>query len=463
MEPKRKKILAVAIIAMVAVGVGIGVWILLPTPYGAVVLGELVTPGAPDDVPDSRIIRVGLLGPMTEIQGEGTWQGAYLACDKINTAGGVLIGGDRYYFGLIAEDTFEADPIVDLPKVNAAATKIVTDDKARFIIGGFRTEAVLSYQEIIMDNEMLFLGAGPSTDTFCQLVNSSYSRYKYWFRVTPINSTSLATELITYLVYLTNYMSFVLGRTVDQVAILREDHIWSVPLALGLKGALAFYGLNLSAEIAFPPTADAADFNTYWSQIEANGTQICVPMISAQGGLLMTTQYQALQPQCLIAGIDVQSQLDTYWSETGGACEYEVILQALTRTNKTTKSIAFWDDYVSHYDEEPIYTATGSYDAMYALLHAIDQGQTLNSTELVPVLETINATNPLEGVAGNLAFTYTHDVTEGYNPGTQEIWGVTLFTQWQAGGKKECLSSGNLVYPDYVVTANLALPSWGIN
>jgi ABC-type branched-subunit amino acid transport system substrate-binding protein len=464
-ESKTKKILALVVIVIVATGVGIGLWIFLPEPYGKVVTGQLKTPGMPEGVPSDHVIVVGILDPMTEIQGEGAWQGAYLACDEINSAGGVNISGETYYFGIIAEDTFEAEPAVEPSKGVAAAQKIITQDNAQFIIGGFRTESVVAYIEEIMDAEMLFLGTGASTDSFCLQLNTSYDRYQYWFRVMPINSTSLAMELITYMGYLKTYLEnpLVLNKTVDKVAIIREDLSWTVPLAGALKALLPSLGYTISAEIAYPITADSADFATYWAQIDANDSQICIPCISAQGGILMMTQYAQVQPKCLVAGIDVMSQLDNYWSETGGACQYEVIMQSTVRTNKTTKTIGFWDSFTSHYGNEPLYTAVGSYDAMYLLVHGINESQSLNSTLIVPELEALNKANTLEGAAGNLAFTAWHDLQEGYDGGTGDIWAVTLFAQWQAGNKKECVSTGDAVYPEYVVTAPLTLPSWGIN
>jgi ABC-type branched-subunit amino acid transport system substrate-binding protein len=133
METNTKKILAVVLIAIIGIGIGLTVWFLLPQPYGNVVTGRLVTPGAPAGTPSNRIIHVGVLDPMTEIQGEGAWKGAYLACDEINSAGGVKIGNDTYYFGLVAEDTYEAETTLDPSKGTAAANKIIDQDGAQFI------------------------------------------------------------------------------------------------------------------------------------------------------------------------------------------------------------------------------------------------------------------------------------------------------------------------------------------
>ena len=213
----------------------------------------------------------------------------------------------------------------------------------------------------------------------------------------------------------------------------------------------------------YPITAEAADFATYWQQIDDTNAQITVPVISAQGGILLTTQYAAMQPKCLIAGIDVMAQLESYWAETSGACEYEITIQAVMRTNKTSKTIPFWDAFLAKYDSEPLYTACGSYDAMYILLEGISDAQSFNSTEIIPYLEALTRANPLEGAWGHLAFTGYHDLVEGYDPVSGTIYAVTLVVQWQADGAKECLSTGGVVYPEYVVTGPLVLPSWGIN
>jgi branched-chain amino acid transport system substrate-binding protein len=453
-----KQLAAVVLIVVIVVGAGIGIWLFLPAaPYGAVVVGQLVTPGAPAGTPSDRIINVGVLGPMTEIQGEGEWYGAYLACDEINTAGGVVIGGETYYFGIVSEDTSETDAELDLSKGTAAATKIITEDNVRFILGGFRTEAVLAYQELIMDAKMLFFGTGASTDVFCQNVLDDYDTYKYFFRMMPINSTSLARSLLTYIAYLDGYLTAVTGENITKVAIIREGLDWTEGMSLFLNGYLPLYGLSVVEEVAYPITAEAADFATYWSQIDAAGAQITIPIISAQGGILMTTQYAQAQPKTIIAGIDVMAQLDTYWNETGGACQYEVVLQSTLRTNKTTNTIPFWDAFLDKYGAEPLYTAVGAYDAMYILAEGIDRAQSLNSTLIIPHLEDMDAASPFTGAGGNVAFTPSHDLRLGPD------YSFTLFTQWQAGGVKHCVSTGGLLYPENIVTAALTLPPWGIN
>ena len=469
MEPKTKKIVAIVLIVIIAVGIGLGAWAIATPRYGQVQTGILVTPGAPEGTTEDQVIKIGVLGSLTEIQGESQWYGVYMAVEELNQAGGVLIDGKTYYFGLIGEDTYESDPYLDVSKGVAAAQKMVQQNKPNFIIGGFRTEAVLAYQEVIMDAETIFIDTGAATDIFTENVGKNYNRYKYFFRTMPISSSNLAKEILQYLGYLRVYMSVALNKPVTKVAIIREDLSWTIPMTYLLNGkvpgapGLEDLGWEITTEIAYPITATSSDFATYWQQIQDTGAQLVVPIISAQGGILMTTQYAQTRPKCLIAGIDVMSQLGNYWQETGGGCEHEVVLQSTIRTNKTARTVEVWDKWVSLYGDDPLYTGLGAYDSVYMLYYAIQTIGSFDTESIIKVLEGIDEDNYVVGASGNIAFTDEHDVVEGYNKKTDVIYGVTLFVQWQAGGKKECVSTGGLVYPERVVTAPLTFPSWGIN
>ncbi len=462
-----KQIVAVVLIVIVIAGVGVGLYLFLPAaPYGALVTGQLVTPGAPAGTPREQIIVVGLLGDTGAITGQGNWKGAYMACDEINTAGGIEVDGVTYYFGLVAEDTAEEEPQLDTTKGTTAATKIITQDGAQFILGGFRSEALLAYLETVMDEEMLFFDTGAATDVFCEKVSggtwpdstvSNYDRYKYFFRLMPINTTSLITSLFTYIVYLKGYLGATQGLNVTKVALMREGIAWTEAMPYVMNAKLPLLGMELVEDIAFPLDAESADFATYWQQIQTAGAQITVPILSGSGGILMTTQYAQVQPQCVLVGINVMGQLDNYWNNTGGACQYETLLQSVHRTAKTTKTIPFWDDFIDLYGAEPLYTAVGSYDGMYILAKAIEDAQSFVSADIVPYLEAINTASPYTGAGGTIAFTSTHDLY------ASPSYSYTLLCQWQAGGNKVVVPTGGYVYSDTVATGTLSLPPWGIN
>jgi len=463
METKTRNIIIVVVIIAIIAGVGIPLGMVFLGPkYGAVQTGILVTPGAPADVASDRIIKIGILGSLTDIQGESQWFGTYMAVDEINTAGGVDIGGVTYYFGLVGEDTFESEASLDTGKGVTAATKMMTQHEPHFCIGGFRTESLIAYQDIVMDEKIIFINTGASTDNFAEQVLDEYETYKYMFRTMPINSTSLGLETIKLFFALGPTLSAMTNKTINKVVILREGLDWTLPMDGALNYYLdnnPYYNYTILDDIPYDITSTSEDFATIWQEIDTLGAQIVIPIISGTTGIIMCTQYAQNQPKCILAGIDVQSQLDSYWVETDGGCEHEISMQPLVRTNKTSTSIAFWDRWIANYGNSPLYTGIGAYDSVFMMKMAIEACDSLDSDTLVTQLETITTENPMTTSvsAVKFAFTASHDVLEGWP------YGVTLWTQWQAGGEKVCITTGGVIYPDSIVSGTISIPSWGLN
>jgi branched-chain amino acid transport system substrate-binding protein len=456
MEQLTKRILAIVLIAVIGVGIGITVWIFV-APYS---WGAKDCPGAPANITEDQIIRMGVLGGIYDIQGAGQVEGATLAAYEINSAGGVTVGGKTYYVGITSEDTDESNPNLDTTKGVAAAERIINYKRAQFLTGGFRTESLSVYLETVMDAKIPFIGSGAATDSFCQNVLDNYARYKYWFRDMPINSTSLGGEIIGFLA---TYMT-VLGSKF-KIGILYEDLDWTTPLVHALKTYLPYYGGQIVASVAYPITATQTDMDGYMGQIQANGTQILIPVISAQGGILMGKSYHAGLPGYgfVVIGIDVQAQLDTFWDDSLGNCLYETTLQASLDVAKTPLSIPFWNAFVARFHHQPLYTAVGSYDAIYQFVWAINQTQSFNADAFVTQMETCTKANPLTGAGGYLAYTGSHDLFEGYP------YSYTLFVQWHAGGTKVCVPSYGHPYPLGSVengayqTPDLTYSGWAFN
>ena len=422
-----------------------------------IMVGEFLVPGVSSSLSLDQVIKIGVLDDLGSISGEHTLNGALLAAKEINLAGGIDINGSQYYIGITAENTEEANPNLDVNKAVTAAQTMINEQDPHFIIGGYRTEAVLAYQEVIMDNHIPFMGTGCSTDIFCQYVNDDYNRYKYFFRVMPLNLTSKARELLHYIEALANFLGTEFSGTVDKVAILREDLSWSDTLSFALSYYLPMIGLTVVEDIAFPIDVNMVEMTSYMSTIDASGAQILIPLISGQGGILMNNAYEMIQPKCLIAGFDSVGELASYWSDSNGACEYEVIMQHTYRTNKTALTIPFWDAYTRQYHQEPFYTGVGAYDAVRLLMHAVNNSQSFDPDIIVSTLEAKTPSVPFLGASGNIAFTFSHDLIEGWPYNTY------MFCQWQPGGLKQVIPTYNTIYPNSISTAPLIIPHWGID
>ncbi len=499
MESLTKRILAIVLIAIIGTGVGVGAWFFL----GQEASIPWETPGV-TGIPSDRWIKVGVLNDIGEIQGDHAWEGTWLAAYNINMAGGIDVNGTIYYIAVIAEDTDEAAPQLDVTKGVAAAQKIISVDGARYLVGGFRTEALKSYIEVVMDNKKLFFGTGAATDSFCENVVDSYSRYKYFFRTNPHNSSAMGKQIIYFMVYMAFFgiplQAYIQGIGADpsdpyygcgapfakdslnitKIAILREDLDWTIPFSAAIQDNMPYPPSNV-LEIAYPITATSEDFTTYINQIQAFGAQICIPIISGQGGIKMTTAYADIEPNFQLLGVDVQSQTSEYWTDTLGACAYEIYshgFAGLNGTNATPLTQPYYDQYWDVFGHAPLYTGTGSYDSVYLLADAIDTTNSFNEAALITYLESFNRTNPRINTSvtvRNFAFTHrdegfagAHDVVADYP------FGTIAYGQWQPVanttlGKQVCLPTGEgtpfaaySIYPNSLVTGSLLLPPWGI-
>ena len=117
--------------------------------------------------------------------GKGHWNGAVMAAEELNAKGGIQVGKKKMKVELVKADSNEFLNITDATN---AMERVITYDKADFIVGGFRTEAGLSMQDIAMDYKKIFLGCGAATKVICDRVEQDYERYKLWFRITPISN-----------------------------------------------------------------------------------------------------------------------------------------------------------------------------------------------------------------------------------------------------------------------------------
>ncbi|HEC36639.1 hypothetical protein LCGC14_0881860 [marine sediment metagenome] len=463
-----KRIIAIILVAVIAVGGGAAAWFFLLAPgAGTYKWTASDAPGAPSTINASQIIRVGVIGDTERIQGEGSVNGAKLAAKEINLRGGVTVDGSVYYIGITSENSDEANPVLDTAVAVSAAKRLINYKKVQFATGGFRTEAGLAYQDLWMEKKIIFFNTGAATAALTGKVLSEYATYKYFFQPSPMNTTGLAIELIKLVISTGMSQTAMIGSNVTRFSFLREDYAWTAGFAGLMIPALTnnsvFNMTFTGASIAFAPDATTLEMNAHWNNIESNNTQIVIPLISGPIGLTYMTSYASIKPKCIPIGINVVAQDGNFYSDSAGAAAYGVTLESVFETNKTSLTLPFWKHYVGNYSGvTPIYTATGSYDAIYQLAWALEGADTFDPDDLVTQLETLIPGASLEGAGGNGAYDQSHSPYYGWP------YGIGLAIQWQNDTKKHLVPAPG-IYPSGGPLGNalvnmtaLQLPDWGL-
>jgi len=381
-------------------------------------------------------IKVGVIGPMGSIQGQGMMEGATLAVEEINVAGGVL--GQNLTLFLGDEG---ADPATGAAEME----RLISVDGVDFVLGGFRTEIVFPMREVAMDHKKIFIMTGSATTELIncwqtpamgcgKCVREDYDRYKYTFRSTPTNTTVMFLHVL--LPYIKHYlipkvMIPIFGKPI-KVAVLVEMAAWTQQLrSLIIMGGSLFFSMvhpynvtDYTAEIVYKsyPSPTATDFSVELQAIEELGAQLIFHVFSAQAGRTFIEQWGEMQIPAVPIGVNVLAQESSHWDMTGGNCEGEAFLSSPVRVNVTEKTISFWDNYVTRWGHDPIYTAFGAYDTVYALAEAIERAGTIDpdanpETDYVAgmnrtrgrLIKELEGTDRISTV-GRFKFTLFHDV-----------------------------------------------------
>jgi len=377
---------------------------------------------------EANTIKIGVIGPMTYVQGEHHWYGATMARDEINDAGGITVDGKDYTIELIKTDSNEMLSTTDAA---SAMERLITVDKADFVIGGFRTEAVFPMQDVAMDNETIFLGCGAATEELCTRVAEDYDTYKYWFRITPFCNVNLVSNSLMTLGTAGAIMQAGLGLEGPlKVAILAEQAEWADAMVAAYE---AYVPAMLGMEVVgtWRPSATATDVTAELTAIENSDAHLILTIISGPVGIPYARQLGELEIPAASVGINVEAQKDGFWDATEGYGNYETTLNTYAEgVALTEKTIAFFEAFVDKYGETPTYTS-GTYDAIYTLIEAIERADTLDADAVVVELEKTDR----KGAGARLVFMGTdtdtpHDVT--YGPG----YSTGIATQWQDGEMK---------------------------
>ncbi len=388
-------------------------------------------------------IKVAIIGPMTFIHGEHMWKSATMAMEEINAAGGVKVGNQSRPVEIVKVDTNE---MTNIPDAATAVERVA--NSVDFFLGGFRTEAVLGMQDVIMDYKKVFISTGVGHPNLTKKVKDNYDRYKYYFRTNPMNSNDMARASFLILAEVASVVKTDLGIEKPKVAIMAESAVWTDPIVAASQQQIPAMGMEVAG--VWRPSAVATDVTAELSAIRASGAHIILTFMSGPVGGVFARQYEELKIPAAATGINVDAQGGKFWQVTGGKGNYVSTLNLLGRAALSPKAIPFYDKFVARYGEIPVYTAA-TYDALYMLVEAIERAGSIDADAVVKELEKTD----YAAIGGRLVFTENHDVTWG----PKHVTG--LGTQWSEGKL-------NVFWPNgwegikHEGTARFVLPPWMI-
>lgn len=399
-------------------------------------------------------LNIGVIGPVYMPQwgggltGHGGMiDGAQMAAKEINASGG--INGQMINIIPANEHAIEVSgPKAGTFDTAAAVTSVdnLLAAGAQYIIGGFRTETTDVIREEIMDyntahTPVPYIICGSTLAAKNLTDPATYDRYKWEFRVTPVNGTILFYELMGYLKYylIPNKLARMYGNV--KYAIFTEDLTWVQPIVAALQSP-GFLGPNATWVYTYKAPATTTSFAAQLAAADALGTHLIIPIFTLPLGPLLISQINGFGYKDLAVGIDVWGQLQSNWATTKGACAYMCMLVWAGTATPIVPGLTdvFWRNYVGNYSEWPIYTASGAYSAVYGIKDAILRAGTADTSVInsgtgkSKVLEAIESTDMVT-ISGKFRYSSDHDP---YSPSIGPTWPdgytISLMVQWVQSG-----------------------------
>lgn len=330
-----------------------------------------------------EMVKIGVVGAMNYDYGREAWNGAIMAADEINKRGGVKVGRKRMLIKLTKANSNE---FLNVQYATNTMEMLFFRDKVDFVVGGFRSEAVLAMQDVAMDYQKIFISIGAAMPELCERVAQNYNRYKYYFRGGTFNSDYLAEGCFLQLDYVARALREKLDRQRIKVAIAAEKAGWVDSMITAAKKRFPKAGLELVG--VFRTSAVATDVNAEIKAIAATGAPLILTLFSSNVGTAFVAQAYDMELPAIMTGINVEAQRGGFWEATGGKAEYVLTTASYcpgVEMNKLTKP--FVKNYMQRFGKIPTVTAD-SYAAIASILvPSIEQAGSLNADLIASIIE----------------------------------------------------------------------------
>jgi branched-chain amino acid transport system substrate-binding protein len=382
-------------------------------------------------------IKIGVIAETSAISGVGIPNGAKLAAEEINAAGGV---NGRMIEIVEYDDHNSASDAV------RAFQRAAQQDKVVAVIASYVSEVVLALEPWAGRLKMPMITPGAASNEITKRVHDDYDHMKYVFH------GYLASTQISDAVCEAGKDLLVGQMKAKTAVVMSEDAAWTTPLDEEYLKCLPAIGVKVLDHIRLSP--DTTDFTPIFNKIEGLKPDVIVTGIS-HVGVQPTVQWQQQQVPIAMYGVSSQATSSSFWKDTNGAAEGVVFnMVSASDVPVTPKTIPFAAAYQKKYGIVPGYAAYTSYDDVYMWVEAIKRAD--GSTDPDKMVEAMEKTDHV-GTIGRIQFLPKDNAfAHGMRIGAGFING--LMVQWQKGKPVTIwpaeVATGKMVFPAFVKTPN---------
>lgn len=339
------------------------------------------TGGADDEVKGSLII--GGIGPITgaaAVYGSNVKNGAELAVEEINAAGGV----NGYYLDFKFQDD-EHDPEKSVNAYNK-----LMDDGMQVLMGTVTSAPCIAVAAVALDDNMFMLT--PSGSAVECIANPNAFRICFSDPGQGIGSADYIAD----------------KKLASKIAVFYNvSDVYSTGIYEKFSAEAAAKGLEIVTAQAF--TKDSAtDFSVQIQKIKESGAELVFLPIYYQEAALFLEQAAAAGLETKYFGCDGLDGVIGQLGDKASLAEGVMLLTPFVADSKEEKSAAFTAAYEKKFGETPIQFAADAYDAIYTIKAALEAANITNPdidcSSLSDALTAVMTKITVEGVTGTMTW-----------------------------------------------------------
>jgi len=335
----------------------------------------------------AEVIKIGHVGPLTggiAHLGKDNENGARLAVEEINAAGGLKVGDKTYKFELVAEDD-KADP-----KEGTLAAQKIVDSGAVAVVGHLNSGTTIPASKIYADASVAQISPSATNPKYTE------QGFKTAYRVVANDNQQGSV--------LANYAAETLKA--KTIAIIDDRTAYGQGLADVVEKVAKEKGLKV---VGREFTNDkATDFNAILTKIRG-----AKPDVVMYGGMDATAGPMAKQMKQLgikstfLAGDGVCSP--EFIKLAGDAAGILHCSMAGEAVEKMAKGADFVAKYKAKFNQDVQIYSPYAYDAVYVVADAIKRAGKADRASITAAMPAAN----YEGVTGTIAFDEKGDIKGG--------------------------------------------------
>ena len=327
---------------------------------------------------DSNEFLIGGLGPLSgsaASYGTSVKQGAQIAIDEINAAGGVKVGDNTLQLKLdFADDEASGDTAL-------SAYNSLMDKGAQAILGTVTSGAGLAIAEQTNTDGIFQITPSGSALALTDLPN----QFRLCF-TDPFQGKTMADYAIDQLGY-------------TKIAVIyNNSDEYSTGVMEAFVEEIVAKGGEVVAKEAF--VTDAVDFNTQLTTIKGTDAQAIYVPAYYQDAAYITTQAAELGMNLPFLGSDGWDGVIAKVVDPA-VLEGAIFLSPFYAADTAPEAQAFVKKYNEQFKADPDQFAADGYDTVYVMKAALEKAQSTESADLIAAMPEIQ----VKGLTGDMTFT----------------------------------------------------------